>query len=32
MMIRRPADDQARYQRVWQDHVFALRDSYQMAD
>ncbi len=31
-MIRKPAEDPGRYQRVWRDHVFALRDAYQMAD
>jgi acyl-CoA dehydrogenase len=31
-MIRKPAQDDARYQRVWQDHVFAQRDAYEMAE
>ncbi|VAW08517.1 Acyl-CoA dehydrogenase, partial [hydrothermal vent metagenome] len=31
-MVRKPADDLARYQRVWVDHVYALRDAYEMAD
>ncbi len=31
-MIRKPAEDPDRYQRVWIDHVFALRDAYRMAD
>ena len=29
-MIRKPVIDEARYQRVWQDHVFALKDLYEM--
>lgn len=31
-MIRKPAGDDVRYERVWQDHVYALRDAYQMAE
>jgi hypothetical protein len=31
-MIRRPAADEARFERVWTDHVYALRDAYQMAE
>jgi len=31
-MIRKPAGDVARYERVWQDHVYALRDTYEMAE
>jgi acyl-CoA dehydrogenase len=31
-MIRRPVEDAERSQRVWLDHVYALRDSYQMAE
>jgi acyl-CoA dehydrogenase len=29
-MIRRPVVDEARYERVWRDHVHALRDAYAM--
>jgi acyl-CoA dehydrogenase len=29
-MIRKPAVDEARYDRVWQEHVYALRDAYEM--
>jgi acyl-CoA dehydrogenase len=29
-MIRKPVTDEARYQAVWKDHVYALRDQYQM--
>ena len=31
-MIRKPIVDPARYEHVWQDHVYALRDAYQMND
>jgi acyl-CoA dehydrogenase len=31
-MIRRPVENGERSQRVWLDHVYALRDSYQMAE
>ena len=31
-MIEVPASAPARYDRVWQDHVYALRDAYTMAD
>jgi acyl-CoA dehydrogenase len=31
-MIRMPAHDAKRYGRVWLEHVYALRDAYQMAD
>ena len=31
-MIRTPEHDAERYDRVWLDHVYALRDAYQMAD
>jgi acyl-CoA dehydrogenase len=31
-MIRKPAQDEARYSRVWEDHVYALRDAYTMAE
>ncbi|MEA2023091.1 MAG: acyl-CoA dehydrogenase [Actinomycetota bacterium] len=31
-MIRKPAQDDARYQRVWRDHVYAQRDAYEMAE
>ena len=30
-MIRTPAHDPERYQRVWMDQVYALRDAYEMA-
>jgi len=30
-MVRKPVTDSARYQRVWQGHVYALRDAYEMA-
>jgi acyl-CoA dehydrogenase len=29
-MIRRPVVDTARYERVWNNHVFALKDAYRM--
>jgi acyl-CoA dehydrogenase len=29
-MIRKPAVDEARYQRVWRDHVYALKGAYEM--
>jgi acyl-CoA dehydrogenase len=29
-MIRRPVVDMARYERVWENHVFALKDAYRM--
>ena len=29
-MIRRPADDAERFQRVWTNQVLALRDTYEM--
>ncbi|MBI5117180.1 acyl-CoA dehydrogenase [Candidatus Poribacteria bacterium] len=29
-MIRKPVVDKARYQRVWKDHVYALKDVYAM--
>jgi acyl-CoA dehydrogenase len=31
-MIRKPAVDAARYQRVWMDHVYALKGAYTMND
>ena len=31
-MIRTPDHDAERYERVWLDHVYALRDAYQMAE
>jgi acyl-CoA dehydrogenase len=31
-MICKPAPDQERYQRIWADHVLALRGAYQMED
>ncbi len=31
-MVRTPSHDRERYQRVWLEHVYALRDTYQMAD
>jgi len=31
-MIRKPVKDTARYDRVWQEHVFALKDQYSMND
>lgn len=30
LMIMRPDYDEARYQRVWQNHAYALKDSYEM--
>jgi acyl-CoA dehydrogenase len=30
-MIRKPITDDDRFQRVWRDHVFGLRDAYEMA-
>jgi hypothetical protein len=29
-MIRKPSSDAARYERVWQDHVYVLRDVCEM--
>jgi acyl-CoA dehydrogenase len=29
-MIRKPVADEARYERVWREHVHALRDAYEM--
>jgi acyl-CoA dehydrogenase len=29
-MIRKPAVDEARYQRVWQNYVYALKGTYEM--
>jgi hypothetical protein len=29
-MLRKPARDDARYARVWQDSVYALKDIYEM--
>ena len=31
-MIRKPDTNDARYERVWVDHVYALRDAYEMAE
>ncbi|MDH4117492.1 MAG: acyl-CoA dehydrogenase [Acidimicrobiia bacterium] len=31
-MIRRPVVDAGRYERVWTDHVYAMRSAYAMAD
>ena len=31
-LIRRPTPDQERYERVWTDHVYALKDLYRMSD
>jgi acyl-CoA dehydrogenase len=31
-MVRKPNVDKARFERVWQDHVYALRDAYEMAE
>jgi acyl-CoA dehydrogenase len=31
-MIRKPVKDPERYDRVWQEHVFALKDQYDMND
>jgi len=31
-MIRKPVVDQARYERVWHDHVYALKGAYQMKE
>jgi len=31
-MIKKPAVDEVRYQRVWENHVFALKDTYTMSD
>jgi acyl-CoA dehydrogenase len=31
-MIRKPAADDARFQRIWQDYVYAQRDAYEMAE
>ena len=29
-MIRKPVVDDARYQRIWKEHVYAMKDQYQM--
>jgi acyl-CoA dehydrogenase len=29
-MLAKPVVDQARYQRVWRDHVYALKGAYEM--
>jgi acyl-CoA dehydrogenase len=29
-MIRKPVVDDERYERVWRDHVYALRGAYEM--
>ncbi|HZJ48628.1 MAG TPA: acyl-CoA dehydrogenase [Acidimicrobiia bacterium] len=31
-MIRKPVDDEARYRRVWEDHVLAQCDAYEMPE
>jgi acyl-CoA dehydrogenase len=31
-MIKKPAVDEARYQRVWEKYVYALKDTYTMND
>ncbi len=31
-MIRKPSEDTDRYQRVWKNHVYALKDEYEMND
>jgi acyl-CoA dehydrogenase len=31
-MVRKPVKDEARYERVWQEHVFALKGQYSMND
>ncbi|MBX7219977.1 MAG: acyl-CoA dehydrogenase [Blastocatellia bacterium] len=31
-MIRKPVVDEARYQKIWQEHVYALKGVYQMND
>jgi len=31
-MIRKPAVDEARYQRVWEDQVYALKGAYEMSE
>jgi acyl-CoA dehydrogenase len=31
-MIRKPAVDNARYNRVWENHVYALKDMYEMSE
>jgi len=31
-MIRKPVVDEARYQQVWRDHVYALKDMYEMSE
>jgi acyl-CoA dehydrogenase len=30
-LIQKPVFDQRRYQHIWQDHVHALKDAYEMA-
>ena len=29
-MIRKPIVDEARYKKIWEEHVFALKDTYEM--
>ncbi len=29
-MIRKPEVDDERYERVWREHVYALKDTYEM--
>ena len=29
-MVRKPASDEARYRRVWENHVYSLKDAYEM--
>jgi len=31
-MIRKPVVDQARFERVWEQHVYTLRGAYQMSE
>jgi len=31
-MVRKPVVDNERYERIWIDHVYALRDAYKMAE
>jgi acyl-CoA dehydrogenase len=31
-MIRKPINDEARAKRIWDEHVFAQRDAYELAD
>jgi len=31
-MIRKPAVDDVRYQKVWKEHVYIMKDQYEMGE